>query len=77
MAAVPINEMAAGRLAGAVEACAAAGIESPVVLSTSLEIAPAAAAVEQWAARSVTAVCAYNDETAMAVLAGMRPGRPR
>ena len=65
-------EMAAGRLAGAAEACAAADIEFPVVLSTSLEIAPAAAAVEQWAARSVTAVCAYNDETAMAVLAGMR-----
>ena len=33
---------------------------------------PAAAlAVDQWTNASVTAVCAYNDETAMAVLAGM------
>jgi DNA-binding LacI/PurR family transcriptional regulator len=27
--------------------------------------------VDQWTDASVTAVCAYNDETAMAVLAGM------
>jgi DNA-binding LacI/PurR family transcriptional regulator len=33
---------------------------------------PAAAlAVDHWTGASVTAVCAYNDETAMAVLAGM------
>ena len=31
----------------------------------------AALAVDQWTDESVTAVCAYNDETAMAVLAGM------
>ena len=31
----------------------------------------AALAVDQWTDASVTAVCAYNDETAMAVLAGM------
>jgi DNA-binding LacI/PurR family transcriptional regulator len=33
--------------------------------------AKAALAVDQWTDASVTAVCAYNDETAMAVLAGM------
>ena len=32
----------------------------------------AAGAVEQWHAEGVTGVCAYNDEVAMAVLAGMR-----
>jgi DNA-binding LacI/PurR family transcriptional regulator len=31
----------------------------------------AALAVDRWTAAAVTAVCAYNDETAMAVLAGM------
>ena len=31
----------------------------------------AALAVDQWTDASVTAVCAYNDETGMAVLAGM------
>jgi DNA-binding LacI/PurR family transcriptional regulator len=67
-----LREMAEDRLEGAVEACAGAGIEPPVVLSTGLEIAAAAAAVEQWASGSVTGVCAFNDETAIAVLAGMR-----
>ena len=42
------------------------------MLSVGLEIAEAAAAVGQWASQSVTAVCAFNDETAIAVLAGMR-----
>jgi DNA-binding LacI/PurR family transcriptional regulator len=32
----------------------------------------AAAAVGEWTSRSVTAVCAFNDETAIALLAGMR-----
>jgi DNA-binding LacI/PurR family transcriptional regulator len=67
-----LHEMAEGRLAGAAQACADAGIDPPVVLSTGLEIAGAAAAVGQWASQSVTAVCAFNDETAIAVLAGMR-----
>ncbi|MFJ8785106.1 LacI family DNA-binding transcriptional regulator [Streptomyces sp. NPDC102476] len=63
--------MAQERLHGATEACLAAGIEPPVALSTSLDTASAAAAVGQWAARSVTGICAFNDETAIAVLAGM------
>jgi len=65
-------EMAEDRLEGAVQACAAAGLDPPVVLSTSLEIPVAAAAVGQWTSRSVTGVCAFNDETAIAVLAGLR-----
>ncbi len=67
-----LHEMAEDRLAGVIEACADAGLEPPVVLSTSLEIPVAAAAVEQWRSQSVTGVCAFNDETAIAVLAGLR-----
>jgi len=67
-----LREMAEDRLEGARDACAGAGIDPPVVLRVNLEIADAAAAVRQWASRSVTAVCAFNDETAIAVLAGMR-----
>jgi DNA-binding LacI/PurR family transcriptional regulator len=67
-----LREMAEDRLAGVVEACAGAGIEPPAVLSTSLEVAAATAAVGQWTSQSVTAVCAFNDETAIALLAGLR-----
>jgi DNA-binding LacI/PurR family transcriptional regulator len=37
-----------------------------------LEIPSAAAAVSVWVRESVTGVCAHADESAMAVLAGMR-----
>ncbi|GAA4557274.1 LacI family DNA-binding transcriptional regulator [Planotetraspora kaengkrachanensis] len=67
-----LRSMAEARLDGVVEACLDAGLERPVVLSTSLEIARAAQAVAGWTERSVTGVCAFNDETAIAVLAGMR-----
>lgn len=67
-----LRPMAERRLAGAVEACLAAGFERPVVLSTSLEIERAAQVVAVWRERSVTGVCAFNDETAIAVLAGAR-----
>jgi DNA-binding LacI/PurR family transcriptional regulator len=67
-----LREMAEDRLEGARDACAAAGIDPPVAFSVNLEIADAAAAVRQWASESVTAVCAFNDETAIAVLAGIR-----
>lgn len=64
--------MAEQRLLGAREACADAGIDPPVVAATDLRVADAAAAVARWTERSVTGVCAFNDETAIAVLAGMR-----
>ncbi|WP_162793607.1 LacI family DNA-binding transcriptional regulator [Streptomyces paludis] len=67
-----LRAMAEDRLDGAAEACAEAGIDAPVVASTDLEAATAARAVSEWTARSVTGVCAFNDETAIAVLAGMR-----
>lgn len=64
--------MAEERLAGVAEACADAGIAPPVVASTTLDPASAAAAVARWRQNDVTAICAFNDETALAVLAGMR-----
>ena len=67
-----LREMAEERLNGAADACAVAGIDPPAALGMGLEIADAASAVGQWAAQSVTGVCAFNDETAIAVLAGMR-----
>ncbi|MDH6220349.1 LacI family DNA-binding transcriptional regulator [Streptomyces pseudovenezuelae] len=62
------------RLEGARAACAELGLEPPVVLEVPLDISAAAAAAERWhsAVPAVTGVCAYNDETAFALLAGMR-----
>jgi DNA-binding LacI/PurR family transcriptional regulator len=59
------------RLHGVAAECAERGFAEPVVLGVDMDGAQAALAVEQWMRASVTAVCAYNDETAMAVLAGM------
>jgi len=64
--------MAGQRLEGATLGCAAAGIEPPVVMEVTLDAASAQRAVAQWSARSVTGVCAFNDEVALAVLAGAR-----
>ncbi|MFI0350173.1 LacI family DNA-binding transcriptional regulator [Actinomadura sp. 9N407] len=67
-----LRPMAEARLEGAARACAVAELDRPVALDTGMEIAEAALAVTGWTARSVTGVCAFNDEIAMAVLAGMR-----
>ncbi|GIF15571.1 LacI family DNA-binding transcriptional regulator [Actinoplanes teichomyceticus] len=44
----------------------------PVVRTVALDAAQAAAAVRRWRADGVTGICAYNDEVALAVLAGAR-----
>jgi DNA-binding LacI/PurR family transcriptional regulator len=59
------------RLRGVAAACAEHGLPEPVALEVAMDGAEAALVVDQWTEASVTAVCAYNDETAMAVLAGM------
>ena len=59
------------RLRGVVAECAEQGLAEPVALQVEMDGAKAALAVDQWTDGSVTAVCAYDDETAMAVLAGM------
>jgi len=60
------------RLEGAQETCAAQGLAAPDVREVPLEQAAAAEAVLGWRAVGVTGVCAYNDEVALAVLAGLR-----
>jgi DNA-binding LacI/PurR family transcriptional regulator len=60
------------RLDGARSACAAAGLPEPVVGTVPLDPRAAADAVRRWRGSGVTAVCAYNDEVALAVLAGLR-----
>jgi DNA-binding LacI/PurR family transcriptional regulator len=60
------------RLDGARAGCADAGVPAPVVHTVPLEPAAAAESVTAWRASGVTGVCAYNDEVALAVLAGLR-----
>jgi DNA-binding LacI/PurR family transcriptional regulator len=62
------------RLDGARQACAELGLDGPDVQMVPLDPVAAAAAVDAWrgATDPVTAVCAYNDETALALLAGLR-----
>ncbi|MEU1729155.1 LacI family DNA-binding transcriptional regulator [Nonomuraea sp. NPDC005692] len=64
--------IASERLRGVREACAAAGLAPPPVLTVDLEADSAARAVARWRQEGVSAVCAYSDEVAVAVLAGLR-----
>jgi len=59
------------RVRGVAAACAERGLPQPVALEVEMDGVNAALAVDQWTDAAVTAVCAYSDETAMAVLAGM------
>ena len=67
-----LRRIADDRLHGAAEACAQAGIDPPLALDTKLDTAVMARAARKWRREAVTAVCAYNDEVAIALLAGMR-----
>jgi DNA-binding LacI/PurR family transcriptional regulator len=58
------------RLDGVRDGCTALGLDAPLVRTVALE--PAVTAVRQWRAAGVTGICAYNDEVALAVLAGAR-----
>ncbi len=61
------------RIAGARAACARLGLPEPRLRTVELEVQSGAAAVREWrAGEPVTAVAAYNDEVALAVLAGLR-----
>ncbi len=62
------------RLAGVRAACAAHGLAPPLVHTVPADAARAGDVVRRWRGEAppVTAVCAYNDETAHAVLAGLR-----
>lgn len=69
-----VRAFAERRLEGVRYACADAGLDQPDVQTLGLDADEAAAAVAAWRRQPepVTGVCAYNDETAAAVLAGMR-----
>ncbi|MFJ8194095.1 LacI family DNA-binding transcriptional regulator [Streptomyces sp. NPDC096094] len=64
--------IAQGRLKGVGEACLAADLLPPAVLSGALKIDTLADLATRWRKGGVTAVCAYNDEYAIALLAAMR-----
>lgn len=64
--------MAQERLRGVQDACAEADLPAPLALAAGLEIAESAHAVAQWREADVTGICAFHDETAMGVLAGLR-----
>jgi DNA-binding LacI/PurR family transcriptional regulator len=69
-----VQAIARPRLEGVQQACAELGLAEPLVLRVPLDPLAAAEAVRVWrsAQPPVTAVCCFNDNTALAVLAGMR-----
>jgi DNA-binding LacI/PurR family transcriptional regulator len=60
------------RLDGVRQACVELGLEQPLVRPVPLDPEAAADAVSAWRDAGVTGVCAYNDDVAIAVLAGLR-----
>ena len=69
-----VSDFATGRLAGVRAACEEHGLPEPVVVPVAVDPTSGAEAVRRWtgAGSPVTAVAAYNDEVALAVLAGVR-----
>lgn len=69
-----LSDLAAVRLEGARTACAERSLPDPAALAMPLTVKGGTTAVRKWRRMSppVTGVCAYNDEWALAVLAGMR-----
>ena len=68
-----IRAFADARLAGARSACQDLGLALPVVIRLPIDAARAAEAVASWRSKKppVTAVCAYNDDLALAILAAL------
>jgi DNA-binding LacI/PurR family transcriptional regulator len=69
-----LRRFAEPRLAGVREACRAAGLREPDVRTVAMDAGSVASATLAWirAEPPVTAICAYNDETAIALLAAAR-----
>ncbi|MER7687153.1 LacI family DNA-binding transcriptional regulator [Streptomyces sp. NPDC097610] len=68
----PFTSMAEDRLSAVTEACLQAGLAPPDSRVSALEIDPLARLAARWVEQGVTAVCAYNDEYAIALLAAMK-----
>ncbi|MFP3460005.1 LacI family DNA-binding transcriptional regulator [Arthrobacter globiformis] len=70
-------DFAGPRLKGVETMCSEAGLLPPEVCTVPLEAQSAAAAIKHWQylPEPVTAVCAYNDEVAQALIAGARLSR--
>ena len=62
------------RLQGVIEACLELKLPAPVVKEVGLDVDSAAQALTAWTSKKprITAICAYNDEQAFALLAGAR-----
>ncbi|WP_433293172.1 LacI family DNA-binding transcriptional regulator [Actinoplanes sp. CA-030573] len=60
------------RLAGVRAEYSDRGLRGPAVETVALDAVPASHAVRRWQSAGVTGICAYNDEVALAVLAGVR-----
>ncbi|WP_307080940.1 substrate-binding domain-containing protein [Arthrobacter agilis] len=67
-----LGVFARDRLLGVRRACADLDLPEPVLLPVDPDVTGAAAAVRRWREEGVTAVAAYNDDVALAVLAGLR-----
>jgi DNA-binding LacI/PurR family transcriptional regulator len=67
-----LEVFARDRLLGVRRTCAGLGLPEPVVLTVALDIPAATTAVRAWRDQGVSAVAAYNDDVALAVLAGLR-----
>ncbi|MGW0711637.1 LacI family DNA-binding transcriptional regulator [Streptomyces sp. NPDC002643] len=66
-----LGDWADERLDGVAHTCTANHLAPPVALTVALDPDEAATVVDVWRRQRVTAVCAYNDEVALAVLAGL------
>jgi DNA-binding LacI/PurR family transcriptional regulator len=60
------------RLDGVRQTCREQGLAEPATETVALDPDQGADAVRRWRAAGITGVCAYNDEVAFAVLAGVR-----
>ena len=69
-----LRRFAEPRLAGVREACRAAGLREPDVRTVAMDADSTALATSAWVGSEppITAVCAYNDETAIGLLAAAR-----
>jgi len=69
-----LHAFTAPRRDGVTRACTDLGLPAPMVLTIPLDAAAAERAVGRWMAAEppVTGICGYNDEVALAVLAGLR-----